>query len=85
MKLDSNAPLTKDIIQKSNRWPWKKTHFILSGCKCPIDYKQLELKKHFVLKPDKILWLLNDDYIWCKICGISIYNCMPEKECTLCY
>lgn len=89
--LDVDNFLTKKHFQMLEylKWPWEKTHFILSkkcfGCGFLTVCNKAQ-PKHFIIENEQyVKSLLYFDFFWCKNCAqCSIYDHFIDDECELC-
>lgn len=91
MIIDIDNFLTKNHFQllKYLKWPWVKTHFILSskcfGCDFLTVCNEAQ-PEHFIIENEQYVKnLLHFNFFWCKNClECSIYDHFPDDECELC-
>lgn len=90
--LDVDKFITRNDLKnlKRRKWPWRRTHFILSSncynCDSPTT-NNTRIPAHFVVTgSDKVIQLLKHNFFWCQTCSVfSIYDHFPEDECNHCY
>lgn len=89
--MDVDTFLNKDDLKQLDqlRWPWKKTHFILSdkcnGCGLSTNDNSNRRRFHFVLPDNKIKHLLNTCSFWCRGCAyFAVYDHFTNDECYYC-